>query len=66
MTCLIRGNRGISALPPKRIVQAVSYTHLTSQIDGLVLSDSCEELRGLTVDLYQAAELSKRLGLMIK
>ena len=38
----------------------------TSQIDGLVLSDSCEELRGLTVDLYQAAELSKRLGLMIK
>ena len=33
---------------------------------GEVLSDSCEELRGLTVDLYQAAELSKRLGLMIK
>lgn len=38
----------------------------TSQIGSLVLSDGCEELRGLTVDLYQAAELSKRLGLMIK
>ena len=45
-------------------LRAMDFT--TSQIGGLVLSDSCEELRGLTVDLYQAAELSKRLGLMIK
>ncbi len=38
----------------------------TCEIGGLVLSDGCEELRGAVVDLYQAAELAKRLGLVIK
>lgn len=36
------------------------------QIAGLVLSDQNEELKGVVVDIYQAAELSKRLGLVIK
>lgn len=35
-------------------------------IAGLVLSDTNEELKGATVDLYQAAELAKRLGIIIK
>jgi len=37
-----------------------------SQITGLVLSDDHSELRGVIVDLYQAAELAKRLGVVIK
>lgn len=37
-----------------------------SQITGLVLSDDHSELRGVTVDLFQAAELAKRLGVIIK
>lgn len=37
-----------------------------SQITGLVLSDDHSELRGATVDVYQAAELAKRLGVIIK
>lgn len=35
-------------------------------INGLVLSDDSSELRGAVVDLYQAAELAKRLGITIK
>lgn len=35
-------------------------------INGLVLSDDCSELKGAVVDLYQAAELAKRLGVIIK
>lgn len=38
----------------------------TSVIKGLVLSDECSELRGVTVDLYQAAELAGRLGVIIR
>lgn len=38
----------------------------TSLINGLVMSDSFRELQGAVVDLYQAAELAKRLGLVIK
>lgn len=38
----------------------------TCAIDGLVLSDDCAELKGAIVDLYQAAELAKRLGIVIK
>lgn len=36
------------------------------QLDGLVVSDSGEELRGLTVDLWQAAGLARRLGILIQ
>ena len=35
-------------------------------INGLVLSDDSSELRGAVVDIYQAAELAKRLGITIK
>lgn len=35
-------------------------------ITGLVLSDGHEELKGAVVDLYQAAELAKRMGIIIK
>lgn len=38
----------------------------TSVIDGLVLSETCQELKGASVDLYQAAELAKRFGIIIK
>lgn len=37
-----------------------------SVIDGIVLSDDCRELKGAIVDLYQAAELAKRMGLVVK
>lgn len=37
-----------------------------SKISGLVLSDELKELNGATVDMFQAAELAKRLGLVIK
>ena len=37
-----------------------------SEIKGLVLSDDNQELKGAVVDLYQAAQLSKRLGIIIK
>ena len=40
---------------------------LTScQIDGLVLSQAGEELRGLIVDPMQAAVLARRLGIVIR
>lgn len=38
----------------------------SSDITGLVLSDECMELKGAVVDLYQAAELAKHLGVLIK
>ena len=38
----------------------------TCDIKGLVLSDECSEVRGAVMDLYQAAELAKRLGIVIK
>lgn len=37
----------------------------TSTINGIILSDECKELKGVVVDLYQAAELAKRLGIII-
>ncbi|HBA63608.1 MAG TPA: pentapeptide repeat-containing protein [Lachnospiraceae bacterium] len=37
-----------------------------STITGLVVSDDNTELRGAIVDLYQAAELARRLGIVIK
>lgn len=37
-----------------------------SDINGLILSDDNEELKGAVVDIYQAAELAKRMGLTIK
>lgn len=37
-----------------------------STIHGLVLSDDNSELMGACVDLFQAAELAKRMGLIIK
>lgn len=38
----------------------------TSIIHGLVLSDDCSEMKGAVVDLYQAAELAKYLGVVVK
>lgn len=38
----------------------------TCVIDALTLSESCAELRGAVVDLWQAAGLARRLGLIIK
>ena len=38
----------------------------TCVIDGLVLSERCAELRGAVVDLWQAAGLARRLGVIIK
>lgn len=38
----------------------------TSVISEIFLSDECWELKGLSVDLYQAAELARRLGVIIK
>lgn len=38
----------------------------TCEISGLTLSDELTELKGAVVDLYQAADLAKRLGLVIK
>ena len=38
----------------------------TCDIDALTLSESCAELRGAVVDLWQAAGLARRLGLIIK
>ena len=38
----------------------------TCTIDELVLSEHCDELKGAVVDLYQAAELSRRMGLVVK
>lgn len=38
----------------------------TSVIQGLVLSDDCSEVKGAVVDLYQAAELAKYLGVIVK
>ena len=37
-----------------------------SIITGITISDQNEELRGATVDLYQAAVLARRLGVLIK
>ncbi len=37
-----------------------------SIIHSLVLSENCHEVRGAVVDLYQAAELAKYLGIVIK
>ncbi|MEG2858173.1 MAG: pentapeptide repeat-containing protein [Clostridia bacterium] len=36
------------------------------EIDGLILSDTCAELRGATVRADQAAELARLLGVLIK
>lgn len=38
----------------------------TAQIGGLTLSEGFPELRGAVVDLFQAADLARRLGLVIK
>ena len=37
-----------------------------SEIGGLTVSDDNRELSGVIVDLYQAAELAKKLGIIIK
>lgn len=37
-----------------------------SEITGIVVSDDNRELSGATVDLYQAAELAKKMGVIIK
>lgn len=48
----------------KSLLKGMDLTSCT--ITGLVLSDQCWELKGAAVDLYQAAELAKRLGVIIK
>lgn len=47
----------------KTYLNGMDFT--TSVIDGLILSDECRELKGVIVDLYQAAELAKRMGVVI-
>ena len=45
----------------------LSGVDLTScEISALTLSEENKELAGAIVDLYQAAELAKRMGLIIK
>lgn len=48
----------------KTSLRGMDFT--TCDISGLSLSDELMELKGAVVDLYQAAELAKRLGLVIK
>lgn len=38
----------------------------TCVIDGLILSDECGELKGAVVEVNQAVELAKRLGVVVK
>ena len=38
----------------------------TCAIDALVLSEGCRELQGAVVDLWQAAGLARRLGVIVK
>ena len=38
----------------------------TCHLEGLVLSDGGEELRGVIVDRWQAGELARRLGIVIR
>ena len=45
----------------------LSGLDLTScRLEGLILSQDGGELRGAVVDRWQAAELAKRMGLVIK
>lgn len=48
----------------KTMMKGMDFT--TCSIHGLVLSDECRELKGAVVDLYQAAELAKYLGVVVK
>lgn len=48
----------------KTPLQGMDFTGCV--IHELILSDECKELKGVVVDLYQAAELAKRLGIIIK
>ncbi len=48
----------------KTMLNGMDFTD--SVIQGLMLSDDCREVRGAVVDLYQAAELAKYLGVVIK
>lgn len=48
----------------KTALKGMDFT--TCDLKGLVLSDECTEVRGAVMDLYQAAELAKRLGIVIK
>lgn len=48
----------------KTSLRGMDFT--TSVIQGLVLSDEMEELKGAVMDIYQAAEMAGRLGIIIK
>ncbi len=48
----------------KTSLKGMDFT--TSSIQGLLLSDDGREINGAVVDLYQAAELSRYLGVVIK
>lgn len=48
----------------KTMMKGMDFT--SSTIQGLVMSDNCAEIKGAVVDLYQAAELAKYLGIVIK
>lgn len=48
----------------KTTLKGMDFT--TCDIKGLVLSDECSEVRGAVMDLYQAAEMARRLGIVIK
>ena len=38
----------------------------TCTIDAVTLSEGCRELQGAVVDLWQAAGLARRLGVIVK
>lgn len=48
----------------KTVLKGIDFR--TCQIDGLILSTEAKELNGAIVDLLQAAELAKMLGIIIK
>lgn len=48
----------------KTLLKGMDFTG--SVIRGITLSDDCRELKGAVVDLYQAAELARYLGVIIK
>lgn len=48
----------------KTSLRKMDFTN--SVIHGIVLSDDCREIKDAVVDLYQAAELAKYLGVIVK
>ena len=45
-------------------LDGVDFT--SCRLEGIVLSDSMGELRGCAMDLYQAAGIARRLGVIVR